>query len=277
MKKIRIMTYNLGWLQGEGSEGVNYKPRSKLHFTSGITAVTRTIQENQIDIAAVQEIDFFSKKSHFIDQYLKIKEKLSYYAAKVVCWNQLFLPFPYHRPWGRVNSGGAVFSKYPLKEVENALFDAPSDMFFLKRFFYLNRYIQVLKIIINDREEYIFNLHLEAFDFKSKVEQILALKKLINKYQPLLVMGDLNTIPEGFNLKVDIDYSDDPAVELLPAVMKDYQDIFGDKLTFPAGKENCRLDYIWVKKGIKAQVVDLNILFNPSDHQPLALELELPE
>lgn len=277
MKKIRLMTYNLGWLQGEGSEGVNYRPRSLLHFKSSISSVIRTIEDNQVDIVGVQEIDFFSKKSHFIDQYKEIRDRLNYFASKVVCWNQLFLPFPYHRPWGRVNSGGAVFSRFPLKEVKSILFDAPKDMFFLKRFFYLKRYIQIVKIILNDKEEFIFNLHLEAFDFTAKTEQLLELQKLVKQYNPLVVMGDFNTIPPGQNLKVDIDYSSDPGVILLPGIMKDYKDIFGDTLTFPAGAENCRLDYIWVKKELESVVVQPTIVFNPSDHKPLVLELTFPE
>lgn len=276
VSKIRIMTYNLGWLQGEGSEGVNYKKRSELHFRSGCSAVAQIIKDNNIDIVGFQEIDFNSSKSHNINQFEVLKSKTQMLGQSVTCWDLPFLPFPYTNPWGKVHSGGAVLSKFPIKEKENVLFDAPKDMFFLKRPFYLKRWVQVVKILINNKEETILNLHLEAFDFKAKREQFDELARLIRFYKPLVVMGDFNTIPKGANPKVDIDYSSDPCIDELQSILPFFKDIFApDDYTFPTGKENCRLDYIWVNKKATAKKIDLKVTFNPSDHLPLALELEV--
>lgn len=270
------MTYNLGWLQGVGSEGSNFKQRPKIHFQAGLSAVAKIISENNIDICAVQEIDFNSEKSHGINQYSILRQKTKMRAEKVVCWDIGYLPFPYTNPWGRVLSGGAVFSKNEIKNKEVKLFDAPESMFFLKRKFYLKRYIQVVSLNLNGKEEKIFNLHLEAFDFETKKEQLKELGKLIEQHRPMAIMGDFNTLPMGSNLKVDLDYSKDPAVKYLYYLMKDYQDIFGlEEHTFPEWQPNCRLDYIWIRKNAHAVKINLDYYFNPSDHKPLALELSI--
>lgn len=270
---LRIMTYNLGWLQGEGSEGVGFKKRPKIHFTSGISCVEKLIVDNNIDVACFQEIDFYSKKSHYIDQFHSLKSRLKYFGKKIVSWDVPYLPFPYFNHWGKVVSGGSVISNVEVKDVENVFFGSPKDMFFLKRLFYLDRYVQILTIDFKGKKEYIFNLHLEAFDFKAKKEQLEQINVLIKKYNPIFVAGDFNTIPKGQTLNVDIDYSKDPCVDILPRIMNNYNDIFGKILTFPAGKENCRLDYIWVRKDLKCSLIDLQFTFNPSDHNPLALEI----
>jgi endonuclease/exonuclease/phosphatase family metal-dependent hydrolase len=271
--KLRVLTYNIAWLQGEGSEGVGYKKKSKLHFESGISCIYQIIKDNAIDIACLQEIDFKSKKSHFIDQFDRLKNKLDYFGEKIVSWDIPYLPFPYFNHWGKVVSGGAILSSIKIKTIAHHFFNAPQNMFFLKRLFYLNRYVQITKIKFKNKNEYIFNLHLEAFDFEAKKEQLLFLHSLIKEYNPIMICGDFNTIPKGSNTKVDIDYSDDPCIELLPHLMENYQDIFKDTFTFPTGKENCRLDYIWVRSGFNVEKINLKYVFNPSDHIPIGLEI----
>ena len=99
------------------------------------------------------------------------------------------------------------------------------------------------------------------------------LETLIKEFNPIAICGDFNTIPKDHNPKVDIDYSLDPGINLLPSIMTNYYDIFGTELTFPAGNENCRLDYIWVRNGINAKTIPLKCKDNPSDHKPISLEL----
>lgn len=275
--KLKLATYNMAWLQGKGSDGVEYERKEPIHFTSGLSMVSRFVLSNNIDFIGIQEIDICSKRSHDINQVAELEKRLGFNSVTTITWDLPFLPFPYLSPWGRIKSGGSSFSSSSIAELETLSFSAPKEMSYLKRKFYLNRYIQVVKLTKNNKEVIIFNLHLEAFVQAEKCRQLIELKRLIKKYNPHAVMGDFNTIPHQAikkKFKYD-DYSKDEASVLLPEVMNGYIDPFPENLTYPTVKPDRRLDYIWVRNDLKFTLDKFDFYLNPSDHIPLVLTINI--
>lgn len=269
-----ISTFNLAWLQGEGSEGTNYKKHAKLHFSSGCSVVSNFIKENNIDFIAMQEIDFDCDRSHNLNQLQLLQEKNNYYGVKTVSWDIPFLPYPYYSPWGKIRSGGACLSKFPITLKEEVLFDAPDNMFFLKKPLYIKRYIQVIEIHTESKKYTAFNLHLEAFDMDEKYKQIQILLDLVKKHQPDFILGDFNTVSDHSDRRKfsDIDYSNDKSFTLLAKGLSDYKNSIS-YLTFPKSNPDRQLDYIFIKKEINFEILNCEFFLNPSDHKPLVIKI----
>ena len=66
--RIRVMTYNLGYGYGLGSDGLDYHPKTHEEIGKAIREIGEVIRTDNIDIVLIQEIDFQSKKSGDINQ-----------------------------------------------------------------------------------------------------------------------------------------------------------------------------------------------------------------
>jgi endonuclease/exonuclease/phosphatase family metal-dependent hydrolase len=271
---LKISTFNIAWLQGEGSDGVDYKKHAPIHFKSGLSVISSFIKEHELDFIALQEVDFDCDRSHNINQLQILQEKTNYYGVKTVSWDISFLPFPYFNPWRKIRSGGACLSKYPITIKEEVLFDAPDSMFFLKKPLYIKRYIQVIEIHKENKIYTAFNLHLEAFDIEEKYKQIQILFDLVKKHNPDFILGDFNTIHNNSNQKKfsDMDYSSDKSFTLLYNGLNSYKNSI-EKLTFPKNKPDRQLDYIFIKKEINNENIEADFFLNPSDHKPLVVKI----
>ena len=88
---ISIMTYNLGYLSGmTNNKAVD---RSEDLFTGNFGAAMELLEENMIDIASFQEIDFNADRSYNHDQAGELAEALGYpYIAKAINWNKTYVP-----------------------------------------------------------------------------------------------------------------------------------------------------------------------------------------
>lgn len=268
-----IVTYNIGYLSGMTNNKAVEKPKSL--FDTHLKRVLGALEKVNPDIIALQEIDYDAERSHQVNQEEAI-EKLGYkYIAKGVNWDERYLPFPYWPPnmhFGKVVSGQSILSKYPLKDYERIVLPRVEDSPFYRDAFYLERLLQVVKVTIENRDVVLLNVHLEAFDKKTRAIQLAAVMKEFKKYSasyPTILLGDFNSDPK---------YTDPVVQELFDApgignaaFSKDNYD-----LTFDTAKPFERLDYIFFTEKTLLEVEGkvLKEFGQASDHLPVELRFK---
>lgn len=288
---IKVQTWNMSFLFGEGSEGPGYVPRDKKYFQEKLDTLVSEIKASAPDILCLQEIDFDSHRSMGVNQAQYLAVKAAYpYVAEAVSWEANYIPFPYwplERNFGRMKSGGAILSKYPIISHEVHLFKKPLSQPWWYNIFYLHRFFQEVQIELGDKQIKVVNLHLEAFDKVDRKSQIEIVVKNIKDHHIDLVAGDFNMVPpsavkkRNFKGYAEDDYENDGSYE---GVLKSgLLEVVPDSIyaldearyfTFPASRPDRRLDYIFYDKGlkmIKAEVLPSAL----SDHFPLKASIQI--
>lgn len=282
-----VMTYNTGYLSGMTNNQPVKRP-DKAFFDKNMETFLQLLNEIQPDVIGVQEIDFHSKRSHYVNQLKTIAEKADYkYAAKAINWDKRYLPFPYWPPslhFGRILSGQAVLSRWPILSTERIVLPKPKSTPFYYNAFYLDRLIQVVKIKVgNSRNLIILNVHLDAIDRETRENQA---KRMLNIYRsfkddyPVLLMGDFNSIPPDAPQKKD--FPDEPVTDFCKdKTIRFFLEDPGLKaaeittFTFPTNSPTRKLDYIFYNHDkiefIKVFVPDIN----SSDHLPTVMQFSL--
>lgn len=159
---------------------------------------------DSLDFIFLQEVDFHSKRSYYINEYDSIKKTLfgykSFYGKN---YDVKFVPSPITSPMGRVVSGILSFSKKePTESIRHALpgrFSFPTYLFMLDRCFLLNRHK-----LANGKELVVINTHNAAYeDSLVKAEQMTYFKTVLTtEYQKgnyVIVGGDWNQCPPEFS------------------------------------------------------------------------------
>ncbi|SED06961.1 Metal-dependent hydrolase, endonuclease/exonuclease/phosphatase family [Tenacibaculum sp. MAR_2009_124] len=269
-----IVTYNIGYLSGmTNNKAVD---KSKELFDGNLEKVLTEIKKVNPDIIAFQEIDYDASRSYNVDQEEEIL-KLGYpYTAKGINWDEHYLPFPYWPPkmhFGKVISGQSIISKYPLKDYERIVLERVSDNPFYREAFYLDRLLQIVKVVIEGKEVVVMNVHLEAFDKTTRIKQLDKVVKLFKYYaekNPTILLGDFNSDPtyKDAGIKKVFD---------LPNIGNAAYSESNYDLTFNSEKPFERLDYIFYTKNtikyIKGEV--LKSFGQASDHLPVEMEFSL--
>lgn len=286
---LKILTFNLGFLYGEGSEGPGYEHREKEYYEKALAKLAEEVKEWGADIVCLQEIDFESSRSGDINQAEFIAQKAGYpYYAEATSWDANYIPFPYwplKNNFGRMNSGGAILSRFPITKNEVILLKKPDSQPWWYNLFYLHRYLQEVSIEINDREFKFINLHLEAFDTNDRQEQIKRIVSEIKDKKIDFITGDFNMLPPSASKRSKFfnedNYENDPSYEnmlksgLLEVIPDEiYAKDESSYFTFPAWKPDRRLDYIWYRpelKMMKAEVLNSA----SSDHLPLRATFQI--
>lgn len=287
---IKIQTWNIGFLFGLGSEGPGYETREKKFFEDKLKLLVSEIKKSDPDILLLQEVDFDSHRSGGLNQAQILANEAHYpYVAEAVSWEANYIPFPYwpiSRNFGRMKSGGAILSKYPIVSHEVVLLKKPLSQPWWYNVFYLHRYFQTVDIEIGEKKFRVTNLHLEAFDKVDRKSQVELLKSKIKKEHIHLVAGDFNMVPASAVKKSKFknsedEYENDPSYDLmlnsgLDEVIPDaiYTQDETRYFTFPSNRPDRRLDYIYYEKGlkmIKAEVLPSAL----SDHLPLKASIQI--
>lgn len=286
---IKILTWNLGYLYGKGSEGPGYNFKEKDFFEERQKKLIQEIKEWEPDIICLQEVDFESSRTHDLNQARILAIKAGYpYVAEAISWEANYIPFPYwpiQNNFGRMKSGGAILSKYPLSNHENVLFAKPRSQPWWYNLFYLHRYIQKVTVDFGDKKISIINLHLEAFDKVDRKTQIDKLVTEITTHKIDIVAGDFNMLPSVASKRSrffnDDDYENDLSYEgMLKANLGEVvpNDIYIQDesrfFTFPSWKPDRRLDYIWYQTGLKMMKAEV-LPSALSDHLPIKASFQI--
>ena len=290
--EVKVLSWNIAWGYGMGSEGVGYEPKSKEAFIKNLDEMASVIERSQADIVLLQEVDFASDKSHGIDQLEYLANKLKMNRAYALSWDHNYLPFPYWPPskhFGKVSSGGGILSRFPISENEVVLWKKPEANPWWYNLFYLYRYSQIAQLNINGEKRTVVNSHLEAFDLTNRSEQAKRLKELLAPEKELFIVGgDFNTVPPVAKVKSAFAqdskeyFEDDPTYEIIASVpglkdtlsIEEYEKDENKWFTFSTEKPVMKLDYIFVSESVEAKGFEI-IQTPASDHFPIRVELKL--
>lgn len=268
-----IITYNIGYLSGMTNNLPVEKPKSL--FDQNLKKVIAHLKAINPDIIALQEIDYGSERSFYIDQETALGQIGYNYFGRNINWDKKYLPFPYYPislHFGKVLSGQSILSKYPIIEQERIALKRNLKNLFFYDSFYLDRLAQVTKIKLNDNTLVLINVHLEAYDQETRKIQMQQVKNIYIKYYkqyPTILLGDFNSdinfANAGIKLFLDLSHTGCAA----------YDPNISDN-TFSSASPTERLDYIFYNENF-IQEVDAKILEEfdtASDHLPLLMNFK---
>ena len=269
-----IVTYNIGYLSGMTNNRAIEKPKQL--FDNNMNKVLLETKNVNPDIIAFQEIDYNASRSYNVNQETEIAALGFNYAARVVNWDERYLPFPYwpiKMHFGKVVSGQSIISKYPLKEHQRIVLQRVESEPFYRNAFYLERLAQVVKVVLNGQEVVLINIHLEAFDKATRVNQFEEVLAIFNKYKndyPTILLGDFNSRARDKDAVIQKMF----AMKGIGNAAFDMNNLGN---TFDTKNPFERIDYIFYTKNsieyISGKV--LNQFEQASDHLPVEMQFKL--
>lgn len=274
-----VMTYNIGYAAGlDNNQAVT---RKEDDFSTRLEQIGQVIGDVKPDIVALQEVDFSSRRSFAIQQVDQLVAQLGFgFAAQAVSWDKHYVPFPPGSPafhFGRIVSGQAVLSSYPLSHHQRHVLPRPPNPWY-RDAFYLNRLVQVVQVDAS-QPILVINAHLDDADISTRQQQVAELQKLYRQYKdeyPVLILGDFNAVPTVADIRYDTDTSlealltEDDIAEVLGGVSGEY--------TYRADTPDRRLDHIFYNKNfitpLSAGIVG-GSSSPPSDHRAIFFRFRL--
>lgn len=299
---INIISWNIGYA-GLGKEedffmdgGTGVFPKSQGNVEKNIQGICDFLQNENADIALLQEIDYSSRRTRYMNEINIVSEALNNldyaYARNYKC---LFVPFPFP-PLGKMDSGIVSFSRYGINEATRYQlpipFKWPVSIANLKRCLLETRF----EIEGSDKELVIYNFHLEAYDSgEGKAAQTKMLMSLLNtereKGNYIIAGGDLNQTFSGYEMSYVPDESKTglwmPGVLETGEIDGDWQFLMADNV--PSGRSLDRaydkedstflyylIDGFIVSDNIKVNSIEnVDLGFEYADHNPIRLEVTI--
>lgn len=290
---LTVMTYNIGYLSGM----TNNEPveRTRALYADNMDEAAQLLRDMSPHIVGFQEIDFGAARSFYVHQLDTLARRLGYAAsATAVNWNERYVPFPYHwNPaihFGRVLSGQAVLSRYPIRMHERIELARTSRPFWSDAF-YLDRLAQVVEVDVGTDTLVVINVHLEAFEEATREEQAREVRAVFERYvdRPVLLIGDFNSVhPGAMDALPPAErsaFADDETLRLLlentslRSALPDsaYAAPTAQIGTYPTNAPARKIDHIFYTPGrleaLHAYVAETPGL--PSDHRPVVMRFVL--
>lgn len=307
---LRVMTYNLKFGGGRidfffdcHGDRVLMDRAEVIQNMAGMAEIIRTIDP---DIVIAQEVDVLSKRSAYVDQVQWLLDNTDLnFAAYASQWKADFVPSD---GIGAVDSGNAIFSKFPINNATRIALDLRTDQSGLERYFYLRRNVLEADVDVGASLRVVAT-HAAAYAKDgTKAQHIAKFEERMNAAPAMVIgAGDLNTLPpgsehiKGFDDSVctDEDFQADDYSEegeLLTSLyskfesaipLADYQNdnsAYFSHTTDANGFWNRKLDYIFTNlkvvpgSGITHQderTVGIETMLL-SDHAPVSVDIELP-
>ncbi|NJO78778.1 MAG: metal-dependent hydrolase [Cyanobacteria bacterium RM1_2_2] len=280
-----VITYNIGYLSGlanAASTQQAVEPSPQLFEGNFTTAVTALKPANP-DFVGLQEIDIAAKRSYNVNQVTELSKALGFRAAAIgINWDKNYVPFPFlpiKNHFARTVAAQAILSRYPITRSERIVLEPVRSQSFFYRAFYLDRVAQVAEIDLNGIPLILINVHLEAFDEPTRLNQTQVVKDLAERYAadyPVLLIGD-------FNSSLTRTTETNPTINLLlestrlESAVNIEQLQNKSALTFPSNMPDDTLDYIFYTPNriepLEVQVVQQAA--QASDHLPLMMKFRL--
>jgi len=273
---ISVMTYNIGYLSGMNN---NLAVASqKEFFTRNLEKLVYHLGQIPIDILALQEIDYGSKRSFRVDQHDTIAKLFFPYSLKAINWDKQYVPFPYWPPsvhFGKVLSGQSIMSSWELSNPERIVLKEVDSTPFYYKAFYLDRLLVSVVVQHPELDFLIMNVHAEAFDQATREEQIMKIYQIFKEkrvHYPVILMGDFNSSPGSGEKAIHL-FLDDPDIGCAAAS--------AGKVAYPPtfSSENPveRIDYIFYTKDCFEEIESkvLTDFGTISDHLPVYIRLKI--
>ncbi|MGB3670511.1 MAG: endonuclease/exonuclease/phosphatase family protein, partial [Phormidesmis sp.] len=277
-----IVSYNIGYLSGLANNTANKPDRS--FFDQNLQRAIAALTAVSPDIVGLQEIDLNAQRSYEVNQVETIAKSLEMSAGAIaINWDKNYLPFPTWPPaahFGRILSGQALLSRYPIEKNSRIVLERVADKSFIYKAFYLERLAQVSQVSLDGQPLVIINVHLEAFEENTRVRQTRFVRSLAEDYAqilPVIVMGDFNSAlnrstfvtADGENLgETQFSIKEMLASEQFASAIPEAE--WNSNLTFPSDQPKYKLDYMFYTPStlevLNTQVLDA--AGESSDHLP---------
>jgi endonuclease/exonuclease/phosphatase family metal-dependent hydrolase len=156
------------------------------------------IKNTNPDILFIQEIDLNSKRSANINQIDWIINNTEFnYAVYTSQWKASYIP---SKGLGRMDSGVAIFSKWPLTNATRMALPLIKEQNAVVQYFYLKRCLLECEVVINNSLVTLLTTHTEAYandgTKKAQLELIYSrLNKLDSVGKNFIIGGDFNALP----------------------------------------------------------------------------------
>ncbi len=276
---LKLVTYNIGYASGEKN---NQALRlSEQEVKSNLDKIAEEVKKLNPDIVCLQEVDFDAARTHRINQFEYLAQALGMpYGAYALTWNKRYLPWPYWPPsvhYGRMVSGQAVLSRYPIEHQMVLEFSKPSENAFWYNWFYLDRVAQKVNIRVGYQGIVVWNVHLEAFHPKTRESQAVLLAEWVglepNPFK--VVMGDFNSVSKTKKNLTEIEKKD---LEDKGEALKKFQEATGlsnaeanaEFLSMPSWNPIKKIDHIFYKPDSWVELASGNVeKVTASDHLPV--------
>ena len=176
-----------------------------------LAGLLQKIRQVNPDILLIQELDRFSKRSAYVDMLKYIADSAGLpYAGYASQWDIQYLP---KKGLGRINSGNAIFSRWPIDTAIRLPLPLVKSYPWWYREFYLRRNLLIARVQHPQIPNlWVINTHLEAYvpyPDSTRYFQIQILKKLLDSLSQAgavwIAGGDLNTVPPGTKKLKDFD------------------------------------------------------------------------
>jgi endonuclease/exonuclease/phosphatase family metal-dependent hydrolase len=207
--KLSALTSNIGYCGLDKEQdffmdgGRGSRAESKDKTLENLEGITKFIESQKVDFILLQEVDIKATRSHNINEYEAIKNRLTEYSS-TFCLNYKvpWVPVPFRKPHGRVKSGLVTLGKYNIHETNRYTY--PGKEKWPRRLALLDRcFIESRLPVEGGNELILINSHLSAYDKGGLIrkQQLGFLKEFISKeYEKgnyVLVAGDWNHVIPG--------------------------------------------------------------------------------
>ncbi|MBN1774132.1 MAG: endonuclease/exonuclease/phosphatase family protein [Deltaproteobacteria bacterium] len=286
--RLRVVSWNIAYGRGRKDDAGDL--RSETTVRANLAGIAGVLRDLRADVVALQEVDFDSARTHGIDQLAYLAREAGYpWAARVETWACRYVPYPYWPPaqhYGRMRSGQAVLSRFPIRSNVRHLLPQPPNPFWYN-WFYLHRALQHVELELGGGTSLdVLNVHTEAFHQGNREDHADRIAARVRGLpdRPRLLLGDFNAVPPEATLRrafpdePETDMTTDRTVAAIRALglaeALDLDAPLPDTFTFPADVPNRRLDYVWFSpsfRRVEGRVV--REAGSLSDHLPVVVEL----
>jgi endonuclease/exonuclease/phosphatase family metal-dependent hydrolase len=294
---LSLMSWNIGYAGLHNTMDFFYSGGEQVYPSEEVVrenfdGILNVVKENtDVDIFLLQEVDRYSRRSHYIHQPEGFVEALVNYRGDFARnYDVQFVPLPIRKPMGRVESGLLTLSRFKSMESMRHSFKGnfswPMGLFMLDRCFLVNRYT-----LDNGKQLIVINTHNSAYDDgtlrERQMEQISTfLDAEFAHGNYVIVGGDWNQCPPDFKASFSRDTMDNVNRK---DIAKDF--MLGWTWAYDTKEPTNRRNFMVYKQGeTPATVIDffllspnisledvenLNMDFRWSDHQPVKLIVKL--
>ena len=298
---LTVMSWNIGYgALGDNADffmdgGKGVKTADEERVMSNMEGIIEETSSLDPDIIMFQETDRDSTRSNHINEYKMLQDTYQEYCSSFANnFKVAFLPYPVP-PMGKVDSGIATFSSYPVSGAERIQlpipFSWPVRMANLKRCVLISR----VPLKGTDKELVLVNLHLEAYDDgEGKKAQTAMLAEILQaekgKGNYVIAGGDFNQTFSSADISSYVVKPDNWQAGMLDETQfaEGWQFMMNEKVPscrsliepyIDADKDDFQyylIDGFIVSDNIKVTSVENQDLgFAVSDHNPVYMKLQL--
>ncbi|MBI2343393.1 MAG: endonuclease/exonuclease/phosphatase family protein [Deltaproteobacteria bacterium] len=263
---LTIVTYNLGYASGRKNNRGDVLTAAEVR--ENLDQAIRQLRLLRPDIVALQEVDLDATRTFGIDQSTYLAKALGLpYLATAITWNKRYVPWPYWPPsrhFGRLVSGQAVLSRYPIRTQRVHRFAKPATNPVWYNWFYLDRLAQRVDIALGSRQATLWNVHLEAFDASTRTVQLAQLAALVHDD---IVTNGLVWVGGDFNTAALASFALSAGVRSATAL---------PIATYPSWEPRVALDHLFAIPQLVSQEGGTLPTLACSDHLPIWRRYHLP-